>query len=150
MKISIRSLTGALAMMALGFAGDTLARGDEAKKITRSTVADIKWNPVPGRTLMQSPAWSNDSGAYCRFDKFPKGTKIPLHHHTADVSAVVIAGKWGSAEEGTTVKLLGPGAYQLIPGGLLHTTECGAAADCVIYACGPAAFDLVEAKPAGK
>ena len=150
MQISIRPLAGALALVVLGFAGGALVRGDAAKGIVRWTVADLKWSPVPGGPLMEAPAWSNASGAYCRFNKFPKGTKIPLHHHTADVSAIVIAGQLGSTEQGSTAKLLGPGAYQFIPGGLRHTTECGAGADCVIFACGPAAFDLVEAKPTGK
>ena len=150
MQISIRPLMGALALVAIGFAGDTLVRGDAAKKITHWTAADLKWSPAPAGPLMEAPAWSNASGAFCRFTKFPKGTKIPLHHHSADVSAVVMAGQWGSAEQGSTVKLGGAGAYQLIPAGLLHTTECGAAGDCVIYVCGPAAFDMVEAKPAGK
>lgn len=150
MQISIRSLAGALALVTLGFAGGALVRGEAAKGIVRSTTADLKWTPVPGVPVMEAPAWSNASGAYCRFNKFPKGTTIPLHHHTADVSAVVIAGQWGSREKGSTAKLLGPGAYQLIPAGLLHITECGPSADCVIFACGPAAFDLVEAKPTGK
>lgn len=150
MRISVRSLAGALALVALGFAGGAFVRGEAAKGIMRLTVADLKWSPVPGVPVMESPAWSAASGAYCRFNKFPKGTTIPLHHHTADVSAVVIAGHWGSREQGATARLLGPGAYQLIPGGLLHITECSASADCVIFACGPAPFDLVEAKPAGK
>lgn len=150
MSISIRSLAGALALVMLGFVGGTLVRGDAAKGITRSTVADLKWTPSKGVPVMESPAWSNSSGAYCRFNKFPKGTTIPLHHHSADVSAVVIAGKWGSREPAAKANLVGPGTYQLIPAGLPHITECGASADCVIFACGPAAFDLVEDKPAGK
>jgi len=150
MQISIRSGAAMLAIAVVAFAGGALAHGDAGKSITRLTVADLKWNAVPNTPLMEAPAWSNASGAYCRFNKFPKGTKIPLHHHTADVSAVVIAGQFGSTEVGATTKLLGPGTYQQIPGGLPHTTECGAGADCVIFACGPAAFDLVEESPTKK
>ena len=32
----------------------------------------------------------------------------------------MIAGNWGSAVEGAPEKLLGPGSYQFIPGGLKH------------------------------
>ena len=150
MPISMRSRAGALALVTLGFAGGALVHGDSAKRIVHSTMADWKWTAIPNSPAMQAPAWSSASGAYCTFTKFPKGTKVPLHHHTADVSAVVIAGKWGSAEKGATAKLMGPGSYQMLPGGLVHTTECGASADCVIYVCGPAAFDLVPETPAGK
>jgi len=150
MSISIRSLAGTLALVTLGFAGGALVRGDAAKGIVRLTAADLKWTPAPVPPVMEAPAWSSSSGAFCRFNKFPKGTTIPLHHHSADVSAVVIAGQWGSREPGAKAKLVGPGTYQLIPAGLPHITECGASADCVIFACGPAAFDLVEDKPAAK
>jgi hypothetical protein len=148
MRVSTRSVAGAFALMAVGFAGGTLVRGDAAKPITQWTQADLKWSAVPGMPIMGAPAWSSPSGAYCQFAKFPKGTKIPLHHHTSDVSAVVISGHFGSAEPGTTLKPLGPGSYQSIPAGNVHTTECSAAADCVIYSCGPSAFDLIEEKPA--
>jgi hypothetical protein len=133
----------AVALIGAGFVGGALSSGHAAAGITRWTVADLKWSAVPDTPLMQAAAWSSAGGAYCVFNKFPKGTKIPIHHHTADVSAIVIAGQWGSTEPGATAKLLGPGAYQMIPGGVKHATECGPAADCVIFACGPAAFDLV-------
>jgi hypothetical protein len=138
-----------LVLAVIGFTGGTLLHGDGGKTITRWTLADLKFNAVPGGPLTVA-AWASPSGAYCNFVKFPKGTKIPLHHHTADVSAVVMAVEFGSREEGSTAKLASVGAYQFIPGGLVHTTECGAAADCVIFACGPAAFDLVEAKAPAK
>src|SRR5215471_18924659 len=125
MRVSTRSVVGALVCAAIGFAGGSLVRGDAAKSITHWTVADLKWTPVPGTPLSSVVAWSSPSGAYCNFNKFPKGTKIPLHHHTADVSAIVIAGHWGSAEGGSAMKPQSAGAYQLIPGGLVHTTECG-------------------------
>jgi hypothetical protein len=73
-----------------------------------------------------------------------------LHTHTADTSAVVLAGRFGSVEDGGSVKLGGSGSYQFVPGGLKHTTECGADADCVIFSCQPGAFDLVPAGGAKK
>jgi quercetin dioxygenase-like cupin family protein len=74
----------------------------------------------------------------------------PTHFHTKDLYSVVIAGNWGSWVEGTPEKLVGPGAYQFIPGGLKHTTKCGDAADCVTYECGPGAFDLKGLPPPPK
>lgn len=94
---------------------------------------------------MAAPAWSSPNGSHCDFIKFPKGTKVPLHSHTADISAVVLEGHFGSAEEGATGKLGASGSYQFVPGALKHTTECRADADCVIFSCQAAAFDLVPA-----
>jgi hypothetical protein len=150
MRVSIRSVVTALALVAVGFAAGTVVRGDAAKGITRWTPADLKWSPVEGTPVMMAAGWSSANGSYCHFNKFPKGTKMPLHHHSADLSALVISGKLGSGEQGTAPKLLSAGGYQFIPGGLAHTTECGPDADCVILACGPAAFDYVDEKPAAK
>ena len=92
-------------------------------------------------------------GSHCTFNRFPKATAVPLHFHTSDIHAVVIAGQWGSAAEGAPDSLVGPGTYQFIPGKLKHTTKCGDAEDCVVYTCSPAKFDikgLPPSKPAGK
>jgi hypothetical protein len=150
MRASTRSVWVGASLVLLGFAAGALVRGDAGKSITRWTVADLKWTPTPGTPLSGVVAWTAPSGAFCNFTKFPKGTKIGSHHHSADVSAVVVAGEFGSYEQGSKPALAGPGGYQLIPGGLVHTTECGAAADCVVFVCGPAAFDLIEDKPATK
>jgi hypothetical protein len=139
-----------LGLVALGFVAGAVAADVAGKGIVRWTTADIKWTPVPGTPGMMAEAWTSASGAHCNFNKFPKGTKIPLHSHTADISAVVLSGQFGSVEEGGAMKLGGSSAYQFIPAGLKHSTECGAGADCVIFACQPGAFDLVEASPAKK
>jgi len=133
-----------LVFVTVGFVGGVSAQ-ERAKKIVRSSTADLQWSPVPGAPVMESMAWSAANGSNCGFNKFPKRTKLPLHSHTADLSAIIVAGQFGSMEEGAPVKLSGPGTYSFIPGGLKHTTECGPEADCVVYRCQPGAFDLVEA-----
>lgn len=136
----------ALVFVTVGFVQSVSAQ-DKAKKIVRWSTADLQWSPVPGAPVMESKAWSAANGSNCGFNKFPKGSKVPLHSHTADLSAIVVAGQFGSMEEGAPVKLSGSGTYQFIPGGLKHTTECGPEADCVVFRCQPGAFDLVEAGP---
>jgi quercetin dioxygenase-like cupin family protein len=140
------SFAAAAAVVATGFLGDAFAQ-EKPKKIVRWVQSDLKWEPVPDSPVLVAKAWSNANGSYCQFNKFPKGTKIPLHHHTADVTSVVVAGRFGFTESGAT-QFVSPGTYQSIPGGLKHTTECAADADCVIFSCGSAPFDLVPASPA--
>jgi quercetin dioxygenase-like cupin family protein len=144
MKGKAALLVVAMVSAAVGFQAGVSAQG-AAKKIVRSSPAELQWSPVPGTPVMEAKGWSAPNGANCGFNKFPKGTKLPLHTHTADVSAVIITGQFGSFEEGAPAKLSGPGTYAFIPGGLKHTTECGPQEDCVVFRCQPGAFDLVEA-----
>jgi hypothetical protein len=140
------SFAAGAAVVAVGLVAGVTAQ-DKPKKIVRWAQSDLKWEPVPDNPVSVATAWSHANGSYCQFNKFPKGTKIPLHSHTADLGSVVVAGRFGFGEGGGAAKLVGPGTYQGIPGGLKHTTECGADADCVIFTCGPAPFDLVPAAP---
>lgn len=133
-----------LVFLTVGFVA-RVSSEEKAKKIVRWSTAELQWSPVPGGPAMESKAWSAANGSNCGFNKFPKGIKLPLHSHTADLSAVIVAGQFGSMEEGTPVKLSGAGTYTFIPAGLKHTTECGPEADCVVYRCQPGPFDLVEA-----
>jgi quercetin dioxygenase-like cupin family protein len=145
----IRRLVSVAAGAALVAAGliTGVAAQDKAKKIVRWAQSDLKWEAVPNSPVSVAKAWTNANGSYCQFNKFPKGMKIPLHSHTADLGSVVVAGRVGFGEAGAAPQFVGPGTYQSLPGGLKHTTECGADADCVIYTCGPAPFDLVPAAP---
>lgn len=145
MTRKLAAIVAGAALVAVGFTAGVAAQG-KGKEIVRWAQADLKWEAVPNMPVSTAKAWSHANGSYCQFTKFPKGTKVPLHSHSADIGSVVVAGQFGSAVEGA-VKLAGAGAYHMIPGGLKHTTECGADADCVIYSCGPAPFDLVPAAP---
>ncbi len=140
------SFAAGAALVAAGSIAGVAAEG-KAKTIVRWAQSDLKWEPVLDNPVSVATAWSHANGSYCQFNKFPKSMKIPLHSHTADVGSVVVAGRFGFGEGGGAAKLVGPGTYHGIPGGLKHTTECGADADCVIYSCGPAPFDLVVAAP---
>jgi hypothetical protein len=149
MRMTYRSLAFGAGLLALGFVGGALA-ADSGKAIVHWTLADLKWEARPGSPGMGAAAWTAANGSHCDFVKFPKGFKEALHTHTADVSGVVLGGKFGSGEEGSAPKLGGVGSYQFIPGGLKHTTECGADAECVVFICQPAAFDLVPVEAAKK
>lgn len=138
------SFAAGAALVAAGSIAGVAAEG-KAKKIVRWAQSDLKWEAVPNSPVSVARAWSHANGSYCQFNKFPKGMKIPLHSHTSDLGSVVVAGRVGFGEGGGAAQFVGPGTYQNLPGGLKHTTECGADADCIVFTCGPAPFDLVDA-----
>jgi hypothetical protein len=84
---------------------------------------------------MSVEEWKGPGRSHCTWNKFPKGFVAPTHYHTKDLHSVVIAGNWGSWVEGAPEKLVGPGGYEFIPGGLKHSTKCSEAADCLTYEC---------------
>ena len=135
---------GAAGLLAVGFAGGALAAKEAAKKeITQPKPAELTWKAVqPGVPVEMAESWKGAGGSHCSFNKFPKGFTAPMHTHTNDVYSIVLAGKWGSHAEGAPESLQGPGGYQFIPGGLKHETKCGDGGECMIYECGPKAFDL--------
>ena len=148
----MKRMSWAVGLVAMGFVGGAFAAKEAAKKeITQPKLADLQWKEAaPGMPVMVADSWKGAGGAHCTFDKFPKGFAAPTHAHTNDVYSIVIAGKWGSHAEGTPESLQGPGGYQFIPGGLKHETKCGDASDCMVYECGPKAFDLKGLPPPPK
>lgn len=146
MNVSIRPLGAMVGLAALAFAGGAIAKEKAKKQIVHWTVADLQWKEVPKMPIMQAEAWHHGP-THCQFNKFPKGFSVPLHTHTADFGSVVLLGNFGSSAEGEPERLQGPGGYQFIPGGLKHTTKCGADSECVVYTCMSGPFDL---KPVGE
>jgi hypothetical protein len=134
--------------LAVAFAAGTQAAAK--KEITRVAAADLKFEPVPDMPLQAAGPFKGAKGIQCMFHKFPKGFVAPLHTHTADVMGLVVAGKFGSGEEGTEPVLQGPGSFQQIPGGLKHVSKCGPDADCEIFICQPGAFDIKMVKEKGE
>jgi hypothetical protein len=141
----------ACGVLAVGLVSGALAKEAAKKEVVQEKVADLQWKELePGNPIMTAAAWKGPGGSYCRWVKFPKGLAVPLHFHTKDIHAVVISGKWGSAADGQPEKLQGAGGYEMIPGGLKHSTKCGDDADCVTYECSPGAFDIKGLPPPPK
>ncbi len=110
---------------------------------------DIKWetpkHAPPG--VMAAGLWGNmEKGAYGALVKFGQAMDNPLHTHTYDTKAVIVSGSFWYAPEGREKKMLGPGSYFMIPGGLRHTS--GAEAGTVVFQEGPGKFDMKMAKAA--
>ena len=120
-----------------------------AKKPILWAAEDIKWvelkDAPPG--AMGAALWGNMAkGAYGALAKFGQAMDNPLHTHTNDTKAVVISGSFWYASEGGEKKMLGPGSYFMIPGGLRHTS--GAEAGTIMFQEGPGKFDMKMVKAA--
>jgi hypothetical protein len=150
-EVHMKRIMCGVGLLVVGFVGGAFAKDAAQKAIVQKTVADLEWKAMaPGVPVMTADAWKGPGGSHCSWNKFPKGFVAPTHYHTKDTHAVVIAGNWGSWVEGAPEKLVGPGGYQFVPGGLKHTTKCADAADCVTYECSPGAFDMKGLPPAPK
>ena len=133
------------------FAGQTekAAKPPVAKRAVLRTASELKWVDIPGANgAQQVVVWGNaDKGPHGSFTKFPGGTEIPLHTHTASSRTAVITGTMVETVESQQPKELGPGSYFFIPGDVKHVTACKAGADCVFYTDWSGAFDLKPATP---
>jgi len=140
-----------IGLVMLGLVGGALAAKEAKRAIVQQRVSELKWSEVaPGVPIVEAPVWQGPGGSHCVFDKFPRGFAEPEHFHTHDIHAIVIEGRWGSGLPGAPEQLVAPGGYQLIPGGLKHTTKCAPDVDCVVYVCLPGAFDVKGLPPEPK
>jgi uncharacterized protein DUF4437 len=126
----MRNLRLVSRLLAFGLVGAALAQGATQKKIVQQTVS-----------------WKGPGGSYCGFAKFPKGFSEPKHFHTNDLHVIVLEGQWGVWAPGAPEQYVTAGGYQFIPGGTEHVSKCGPTTDCVVYDCGPAAFDIQGLAP---
>jgi quercetin dioxygenase-like cupin family protein len=151
MKISLSSVVAvSLAALGIGFAVSAMgAKAAGKKELVQWSLADLKWKDVPNTPGLQQVDAYKKGAMQCLFTRFPKGTEVPMHTHTNDIAGVVVAGTFGSTDEGGNGKTQAVGGFQIIPGGLKHSTKCTAEADCVVFSCLPGAFDLKVAKAAG-
>ena len=126
-----------------------------ASKLVAIPSADMKWvdlDPKGAPGVKIADVWGDHTkGAYGAFIKFPAGFAAPLHTHTNDLKIVVVSGTFVQAPEGKPEFRLGPGSYEMQPGGSYkHTTACDKASDCVIFSQGAGKFDFMPVEAAKK
>jgi hypothetical protein len=144
----MRMLRLMLGLGAVGLLGAALAEATTKKKIVQQPASALEWAAVaPGAPVLGVDAWQGPGGSYCAFAKFPKGFSEPKHFHTNDLHVVVLEGQWGVWAPGAPEQYVSAGGYQFIPGGAEHLSKCGPTTDCVVYDCGPAAFDIQGLPP---
>jgi quercetin dioxygenase-like cupin family protein len=110
---------------------------------------DVKFSDVPGMAGVQIAPVQGDpnKGASHFFLKFTGGFAAPLHHHSADHFATVVAGTLVLTVDGKEVKLP-PGSYFTFTGKKQHITSCEAGADCILFMDVRQKWDVVPEKVA--
>jgi len=143
----------ALGLVPLFLSSQAAPAAEKAAKITGQTLmpaADMKWVPMPGLDgAQQVPLWGDPTKAAHRIlYKWAAGTKAPLHSHTSGDRGVIVSGTLSLTLEGAEPKLLGPGSYFSLAGGVKHVTAVEGDTACVFYIEREGAFDAVMAAPA--
>jgi quercetin dioxygenase-like cupin family protein len=89
--------------------------------------SDLEWKPMANVPNVQvAVVWGSMSkGSYGAFVKLPANDVHPLHTHTFAVKLVVISGTFKYTPENGEEKVLGPGSYLDVPGGLKHSSGTG-------------------------
>ena len=121
------------------------------KKMKKEAVVwpseNIKWMEMKGGPPggMVASLWGNmGKGAYGVLVKLPAGMNNPLHTHSADSKLVIISGSFWYAPEGGEKKVLGPGSYLMVPGGLKHSS--GSDSECLAFQMGSGKWDMKAVK----
>jgi quercetin dioxygenase-like cupin family protein len=140
MKPSLKTLL--LVLAGLGMFGSLAAQQGQQAVLWPAT--SITWadNPaIPGAKI--AVLWGDPkTGAYGALKSLPAGTALRVHTHTNDQKVVLLSGTIVLSIAGGASKELGAGSYAFIPGGLKHTAECKAGAECVYFEEQPGASDV--------
>lgn len=143
-KVAVAALLGAALLVPV------IAGAKGGGTATLVPAGDLKWTDAPNTPGVQVAAVHGDpnKGAAKFFVKLPSGFDVPLHHHTADHSGVVISGTvvWNDGQDHT----LGPGSYWAFTGKKQHTTKCPDPSGCLIFIDAHGKWDVVPEKAAAK
>jgi quercetin dioxygenase-like cupin family protein len=107
--------------------------------------ADLKWVELPNTGgVTRAVLWGDpDKGAYGALQKFPAGTKFPLHYHSNPVKIIVISGTWLYTPEGGSENKLGPGSYLWHDAKDKHMSGAAEGSDCEVFIEQSGKFDMI-------
>jgi quercetin dioxygenase-like cupin family protein len=136
-----------VAVCGLGLAASSVGAqnkmASDAKPLIVPAVS-AKWVDNPAIKGAQIAVLTGDpkAGAYSALKKLPAGASMGKHTHTAAQTVVVVSGTitlqvdgMGPAQDMTA------GSFLAIPGGMVHSADCKAGADCVYFEEQPGASD---------
>jgi len=131
-------------MTACALLAASQARAESEKTAVLWPAGDIKWADNPAmKGAKIAVLWGDPkTGAYGALKTIPAGGKLAKHTHTAEQKVICLTGTIVLTMEGGSPKELGVGSYAFIPGGMVHTAECKAGADCTYFEEQPAASDI--------
>jgi hypothetical protein len=97
--------------------------------------------------LQAGPAYGDlQHGKHGTFIRMPAHFVSPLHTHTQDYYAVVVAGVGANGRPGEPDIKLPVGSYWFQKGGEPHITKCVSSTDCLFFISQPDKFDYVPVK----
>ena len=144
MKRTLVVLTMMLCGLILAGTSSALAQKKMKKMAVTMATEDLKWEEMKGGPpgIMYCNLWGDMmKGAYGAMVKLPANMQNPLHSHSSDTKAVVVAGSFYMTPEGGAEKVLGAGSYFMEPGGVKHmsgTKDQGA----TLFQEGTSKFDM--------
>lgn len=111
------------AALTLAWAG--LSYADEMKAPSHVPVEKLKWFATGIGPMRAAVAFGDMSkGPYGVFLKFPGGFASPVHEHSAEYRAVVVARTVVNSEVGEADIAMQPGSYWYQRGNASHVTKC--------------------------
>jgi quercetin dioxygenase-like cupin family protein len=141
-------LAACLSLAPRADAADTAKKTGDAIFIP---AAEVRWSDVAGSPGVQLAALQGDPGKGPSHFllKFAGGFSAPVHHHTPNHFATVVAGTLVLAVDGKDHRLPA-GSYFSFSGKKPHATRCEAGADCVLAMDARGKWDVVAPKAAAK
>lgn len=132
-------------LLALTFAWAGLSHADKLKTPNHIPVQDLKWFDTGIGPMRAAVAYGDMSkGPYGVFLKFPGGFSSPVHHHSDDYRAVVVAGTIVNSEVGETDITMEPGSYWQQRGKVNHVTKCISPDGCTVFLAQRGKFDFID------
>ena len=132
-------------LLALTFAWAGLTHADKLKTPNHIPVQDLKWFDTGIGPMRAAVAYGDMSkGPYGVFLKFPGGFSSPVHHHSDDYRAVVVAGTIVNSEVGETDITMEPGSYWQQRGKVKHVTKCISPDGCTVFLTQRGKFDFID------
>jgi quercetin dioxygenase-like cupin family protein len=140
-----------LASAALVTGSRVLAKGSSGASALLIPVGQLKFVDVPEYKGLQMAQVEGDpaKGPSHFLIKFTPGFKAPLHHHTANHYATVVAGTLVLTVDGKETKLP-PGSFFSFTDKQPHVTMCEAGAECIVSLDVRGKWDVVPEKTAQK
>lgn len=111
--------------------------------LAHTRVDDIAWNELPDGRAVASVHGDMTSGEHLSFVRFPAGMKTVPHTHSTAYVGIVVKGnaRHFDPESPETMVSLPAGSHYVVPGEVVHVSECLPGSECIFAIHQHQAFD---------
>lgn len=126
---------------------DTSMKMHKAEDAVLIEAKDMKWTAAEGFPGLYTSVIQGDAmkGPHHSYMKFDAGFTAPMHHHTADHYATVLAGTFILTVDGVEHRLP-VGSYFSFKNKKIHSTSCATGAECLIFSDVRGKWDVIPEK----